>query len=605
MAKLDGYMYLRQTIMPALGLALFLVPLIVSAQYTLQVSAVDKDSSFVAETLRLQTNFRNQATAREYVNKLPVLLQSKGYSNASVDSAHFDSLYATISLYIGEAFKWAYLNTDSVDGKLLDAVNWNKRDFIGRPVNINSFQSLQQRLLDYMENTGYPFAQVKLDSIEIRNDSLYAHLKVHKGPAYKIDSIRNLGNGKISNSFLQRYLGIQNGSPYRLSRLREVSRKIDELPFLLEKQPWNLTRLGTGSILNLYLENKKSSQVNVLVGFLPANQQLPDQKLLVTGEANINLRNALGGGETIGLNWQQIQVKSPRLNIIFQQPFIFGSSFGVNFGFDLLKKDSSYVNINLLAGLQYMVSTDQSGSIFFQNLRTNLLDVDTNQVKATRTLPPQIDMNSTSFGVAYELSKTNYRYNPRRGNELFMSFAVGTKVIKKNNVIVKLKDESDPLFDFNSLYDSIQLNSYQFRVRAAGAHYFPLTRASTLKLGANAGWYQSPDIFRNELFQIGGYKLLRGFDEESIFCSEYLVGTLEYRYLIGRNSYLFSFVDMGWAGDNSQAKKVNNSFLGAGLGMAFETRAGIFNISLAAGKRDDTNFSLSQSKIHIGYVNFF
>lgn len=601
MAKLDGYMYLRQTIV----LALLLFPFLLTAQFKLQVSAVDRDSTFISQTLRLQTNFRTQPLAREYVNKLPALLQSKGYSNASVDSAHFDSTQAFVQLYVGDAFKWAYLNTDSVEDKLLDAVNWNRRDFIGRPVDVKNYQSLQQKLLDYLENNGYPFAQVKLDSIQIKNDSLYAHLKVHKGPAYKIDSIRNYGNGKISNTFLQRYLSIQNGSPYRMSRLREISRKIDELPFLQEKQPWNITRLGTGSILNLYLENKKSSQVNVLVGFLPSNQQLENQKLLITGEANINLRNALGGGETIGLNWQQLQVKSPRLNIIFQQPYVFGSAFGVNFGFDLLKKDSSYVNINLLAGLQYIVASDQSGSIFVQNLRTNLLDVDTNHVKATRTLPPQIDMNSTSFGVAYEVSKTNYRYNPTRGNELLLSFAVGTKKIKKNSVIVQLTDENDPNFDFSSLYDSLQLNSYQFRVRFAGAHYFRLNRASTLKLGINGGWYQSPDIFRNELYQIGGFKLLRGFDEESIYCSEYVVGTLEYRYLIGRNSYLFSFVDMGMTGDDSQAKKVNNSYLGAGIGMAFETKAGIFNISLAAGKRDDTNFNLRQSKIHIGFVTFF
>jgi hypothetical protein len=43
--------------------------------------------------------------------------------------------------------------------------------------------------------------------------------------------------------------------------------------------------------------------------------------------------------------------------------------------------------------------------------------------------------------------------------------------------------------------------------------------------------------FRNELFQIGGNRLLRGFDEESQFVSQYLVPSVEYRYLIGQNSY--------------------------------------------------------------------
>src|SRR5207253_9449628 len=107
------------------------------------------------------------------------------------------------------------------------------------------------------------------------------------------------------------------------------------------------------------------------------------------------------------------------------------------------------------------------------------------------------------------------------------------------------------------------------------------------------------------LFQLGGYKLLRGFDEESIFASQYAVATLEYRYLLGRNSFLFCFTDAGWAKNTSQSSKYSNSYLGTGLGMAFETKAGIFNISYAVGKRDDTNFNMRQSKIHLGYVNYF
>jgi hypothetical protein len=50
---------------------------------------------------------------------------------------------------------------------------------------------------------------------------------------------------------------------------------------------------------------------------------------------------------------------------------------------------------------------------------------------------------------------------------------------------------------------------------------------------------------------------------------------------------------------------LNNTFIGTGLGMAFETKAGIFNISYALGKRDDTNFNFHDAKIHLGYVSIF
>jgi outer membrane protein assembly factor BamA len=602
MTKVEVYGHKR---MIGLFVVLVVFPAIALSQYRLQIRPVDKDSIFIREQLKLSTSFRNAVLCKEYVDKLPALLQAKGYAAASVDSVQYDSLSANISLYVGELFRWLYIKTDSVDKRLLYVVSWNKRQFEKQPLNFRQLQAMQQKMLNYLENNGYPFASITLDSIAMQQEQLYATLKVARGPLYKIDSIRNYGTAKISTNFLQHYLGITNGSIYKKEKLQTVSKKLSELPYVQEKEPWNLTLLGTGSILNLHLDTKRSSLINVLVGFLPANEQLADNKLLITGEATVNLKNSLGGGETIGLNWQQIQVKSPRLNILFQQPYLFNTPFGVNFNFDLFKKDSSFVTVGILLGVQYAVSSSQTGSVFIQNQRTSLLTIDTGFIKNNRRLPQEADLSAINLGVNYEWFNTDYRFNPRRGNELLITASVGTKTLKKNNIIVKLKDDNDPLFDFNSLYDTFKLKSYQFRLKATAAHYFKLTRASTVKIGFNGGWFQSPAIFRNELFQIGGYKLLRGFDEESIFASQYAAGTAEYRYLLGQNSFLFAFVDMGWAKNTAQTNNYSNTFAGAGLGMAFETKAGIFNLSYAAGKRDDTKFNLRQSKIHLGYVNYF
>ncbi len=98
---------------------------------------------------------------------------------------------------------------------------------------------------------------------------------------------------------------------------------------------------------------------------------------------------------------------------------------------------------------------------------------------------------------------------------------------------------------------------------------------------------------------------MRGFDEESIFASAYAVTTAEYRYLVGLNSYFFVFGDGDWAQNKSVQVSNSNTYLGVGLGMAFETKAGIFNISYALGKRNDLQLDFRQSKIHIGYLNYF
>jgi outer membrane protein assembly factor BamA len=598
MAKLTVYHKISALMMFFLASSIVVV-----SQYALKVQPVDKDSTFIHDTLKLKQNFPGRELCASYVSSLPELLRSKGYASASVDSIYYDSTFAYCLLYAGEAIKYSLLKTDSIEPGFLSAAGWYRRS--KKPMNIAEVRALQERLLDHLENNGYPFASLRLDSIRLVADSMYATLKLDKGPLYKIDSIRNLGTASISSSFLQQFLGLKNGSIYRKEKLQQISNRLMELPYLQEKQPWNLSLLGTGSILNVYLYPKKSSEINVLVGLLPANDQLESNKMLVTGEANINLKNSLGGGETIGLNWQQLQVKSPRLNILFQQPYLFGSPFGMNFNFDLFKKDSSYVNISILLGAAYAVSSTQTGSVFVQRLTTNLLTVDTFSVKNNRKLPPEADVTSTNIGVNYQWITTDYRFNPRKGNEFNVTASAGTRNIRKNNVIVKLYDQSDPEFNFNSLYDTFKLKSYQFRVKLQAIHYFPISRASTLKAALNGGWFQSPSIFRNELFQIGGYKLLRGFDEESIFSSAYGVATAEYRYLLGRNSFLAAFVDYGSSKNNMVETKTNSTFLGTGLGMAFETKAGIFNVTYAVGKRDHDKFNFRQSKIHLGYVNYF
>jgi outer membrane protein assembly factor BamA len=602
MAKVVVYNLTRLGMVLAVWLGF---PFLLSAQYRVQIKPVDKDSVFINTTLRLQSNFKNEVLAKEYFANLPGLLQTKGYPAASIDTVLYDSLGAVCILYVGETFQWAHLRVDSADRKLLDAINWNTRTLHKQALSFDQVLAARQKLLDYLENNGYPFAKIKLDSISFVNRQLEANLSINKGPLYKIDSIRNFGTAKLSSTFLQRYLGILNGSFYKKERLQSISKKLNDLAYVQEQQPWNLTMLGTGSILNVYLAPKRSSQINVLVGFLPSSTQMENNKLQITGEATVNLRNSLGNGESIGINWQQLQIKSPRLDLSFQQPYLFGSPFGVNASFNLFKKDSSFVNINMQLGAQYSLSSSQGGSVFIQNFQTNVLTVDTLYTKNNRSLPEQADIRSVNLGINYEWFNTDYRLNPRQGNEWQISVAAGSKKIKKNNVIVGLKDESDPAFDFNSLYDTVRLNSYQFRLKGSLAHYFKLTRASTLKTAVNGGWFESPAIYRNELFQIGGYKLLRGFDEESIFASQYAIGTLEYRYLVGRNSYLFYFVDGGWSKNGAGYARSGNNYWGTGLGMAFETKAGIFNLSYAAGKRDDTKFNMRQSKIHIGYVNYF
>jgi outer membrane protein assembly factor BamA len=576
--------------------------------FTIKYLADADDQGFIKEKAGLTALFPNRTAGMQYIAKLPGLLKGMGYITASVDSIALDSTSANVQLFVGEKYRWVKIHTLTADQDLLMDMGWNEKMFRNQPLEPSRMRNYQERILDYLENRGYPFGKVELDSLQLDGGDVSARLVITRGPLYKIDSIHVMGDGKISAAFLQKYLGIENGSLYKKDKLALVSKRLLELPYLQEQRPWDMTMLGTGATLNLYLQPKRSNQVNVLIGLLPNNSQLLSNKLFITGEANVNLKNSFGGGEIIGLNWQRLQVQSQRLNLAYQQPYLFRSPFGIDFAFDLFKKDSSFVNISGRLGSQYDFSGNQSGKVYALFQKTNVSNIDTVSVKLSRRLPENIDVSSSSIGVEYDLNKTNYRLNPRRGFEMTVNASAGTKKIQRNNAITVLKDPADPGFNFASLYDSLSAKSYQLRVRLSGAKYFQSAKKSTVKLGVQAGLFLSPAIFRNELFQIGGYKLLRGFDEESIFSSQYAISTLEYRYLIGLNSYFFVFADGGWSKNNSIAaiSKEMLGYYGTGLGLAFETKAGIINISYAVGKRPvDSGLNFRQSKIHFGYVNYF
>src|SRR5687767_10341771 len=265
-----------------LFLAITVLTITAQAQYPVQYVAVDS----VTGGPVLPASFPSQTEAMGYIARLTELFQSLGFITASVDSTRFDSSSATVHYYLGKRYRWTRIRTDAADFQLLEAVRWNSRLLEGAPVNFQLVQTLQQRLLDYMEEHGHPFAKIHLDSFEIAGEEVSALMKIVRGPLYTIDSIRVYGDAKIDNEFLQRYLDIKNKSIYNRKKLDQVTRRIAELSYVQEERVSNLSLLGTGSVLNLYLKQKKSSQVNVLVGFLPNSDATSTKKFLITGDAN-------------------------------------------------------------------------------------------------------------------------------------------------------------------------------------------------------------------------------------------------------------------------------------------------------------------------------
>ena len=62
---------------------------------------------------------------------------------------------------------------------------------------------------------------------------------------------------------------------------------------------------------------------------------------------------------------------------------------------------------------------------------------------------------------------------------------------------------------------------------------------------------------------------------------------------------------MAYLENKTNENDFSNRLIGVGAGMTFETKAGIFGISYALGKLEETAFEFRAAKVHFGFISLF
>lgn len=554
--------------------------------YTLEIQSIN--NAALLKKIPYKKTFFSKTELEKELQKVLFTCYDNAYLTASYDSIIADSTKQKAFLNVGAEYKWAYLKKGNVDEGVLSEIGFREKIYTNKPFHFKDVKRIQEKLITYFENNGFPFASVKLDSIVISADNISAQLKLTKNEEKRIDSILIKGSAKIASVYIYNYLGIKPGSLYDESKLKKVNTRIAELAFVHSSKPAIVTFTNKKNTLVLNLDKKRASQFDGIVGVLPDNNT---GKILFTGDVRLKLQNGLGRGELIDLNWRRLQTQTQDLKLRLVYPFLFNSPFGVDYTFKLYKRDTTFLDVNHNIGLQYLLIGGNYFKAFYTNKTSTLLS--TKGLENVTTLPNFADIRNNMYGLGLKYEKLDYRLNPRKGYSVLVNVSAGTKTIKKN---AKL----NPV-----VYEKLILSSTQYTADLEGSVFIPIVGRSTLKVGVQSAFLYGQSIFQNELFRIGGLKTLRGFDEESIFASTYSILTLEYRFILEQNSYLYVFGDGAWYENNNINQYVHDTPFGFGTGISFETKAGIFSINYALGKQFDNPIQLRSGKIHFGIVNYF
>lgn len=538
-----------------------------------------------------------------HVLKILHTLAERSYLNATVDSLVFADNVCKAYINPNQSYKWIVLSSGNVNKDLLKECGWRADLFLNKQFSFTQYKLQADRLLNYLEQNGYPFAQLYLDSIIADSQFLTAKLNLKLNDEIKFDTIEIIGDVNLKGWFIAKYLGIKKDALYNELLLKNADSRLSQLPYLQIIKPTTVYFVSTIAKPVLYLNNKKSSNFSGVIGVAPESTN-NSNKLLVTGEANLNLQNLFGTGKTFELAYRSFLGQSQDLKSRFQWPYLFKSNVGLDYELNLLKFDSTYLDVKNDFGIQYRFVGNDYVKVFYKLQKTTLLTVDTIAIIQSRALPISNDLVNALYGLGVKIVRYDYYLNPSKGFAIEANAAVGLKTIQRNQTINNLTFlQTDG--SYKNIYDTMQLKSTQFRCFLKADYYIPFAKKWVYRTEINAGYIATQSLFFSELFRIGGLNTLKGFDEQSIFASSYSIINAELRYLLQQNSNVILFWNGAWYQNTIQKIAFSDMPFGFGFGLNFETGAGVFSLFYAVGKQQNNTIALQKAKIHFGFINYF
>jgi outer membrane protein assembly factor BamA len=565
---------------------LFLVIYLISFKLVLSQKKHEltfSDDNYKLVKKNVQRYFKDSAAVTPYLLELKKLAIKSGYLLTSIDSLHYNNATTTCFFYVGPKFKKTKLFLSPEQEKFLKrkgGVNEKLiRNIAFSPREINRF--LNSILTTYVNN-GFPFASVKLKQIDIINEVLHAEIEIKTHQQKKIEKINLVGEPLISEKFIYSLIQIKPGDYFNQEKINLIASALKKITFIEEIKPTELLFTETGVELYLYLKSKPVSLINGVVGLQQVQQtnllNSNEQRYFLNGELRLKLVNTLRKAELFDLDWRSIQAQTQALKVNVNLPNLFQTAFGLDGHFQLYKRDSTFLELKSTFGVQYAFNNGNFLKLFYRRNSSNVLSGGKNNPLFSNLKSVESDF----YGIGFLKQTLDYLPNPRKGYQVLAEATIGTRTTK----------------------DTIKLKEMTSKIELQFSYYFPLAKRHVLKLSNYSESYFAPTFFENEVYRFGGQISLRGFNEEELYATSRSVSSIEYRFLLDQNSFLFLFFDQAWY-ENKAKQFITDTPYGFGGGFSFGTAIGNFAVSYALGKQLSNKISTRDGKVHFGYIAYF
>ncbi|MEA3409168.1 MAG: BamA/TamA family outer membrane protein, partial [Candidatus Eisenbacteria bacterium] len=524
---------------------------------------------------------------------LGILAVSEGsvFDHASID-AGVDSLIALLG-GLGRPFAHVAVSWDSTEAGVAVAISIDEGpevvlddltfrgidrpvpDGFARRLKLGSGSHLTRRsllgdieaLLTAYADEGRPFAQVALPAaVWLADDGgLTGRVEVTEGVETWFGDVVVAGNDATREHVIVRETGLDRGQSFSLSRLSEVRPRLEKLTFLdaVEEPVVAVDPVSGEATVGIAVTEGPSSRISGVLGVSGG----PDGSDDLTGLVDIELGNIAGTGRLASASWERIRKNQTEISFSYTEPWVLGAPVDVSVAGSQSVRDTFY-------------TTTEGDLLFTARLgdRTRL----TWSLGAERYVPgAALESTSRSVKTAFAASYdgTDAPWNPTAGTRLAASIEYADKEISAEG-----RDES----------------SGTFTAEVQG--FLRVVRRQVLALRARVEALASTeeDVPFHELLVLGGARSLRGYREEQFRGTRTALGSIEYRFLLGRRARAIVFVDGGyWYREGPNFAK--DTKLGYGIGLRGDTRLGTISIDYGLGEGDD----LLDGKLHAGLIREF
>ncbi len=512
-------------------------------------------------------------------------LQEEGYLTASVDSISQTPKSIVAHLFVGNRYKWGRVRVSGIPPTWRKQATWKNRN---QPIDGQYYRGSFSKLLKQANNNGFPFASTELDSLEIIDQRIHGSLSFESGPLIKFDTIDVNGN-QARKKYLTDYLRTAVGSPYSERKVQQIPEYFENLPYYNLNGPVQLLFHNDEARIGIEVERIKSNRFDGIIGFLPNSAR--DGKTLITGELNLELLNPFESGKEFKIHWQRLKEESQLLDVGVRLPNFIGTPIDVIAEYKQLKEDTTFINRDAKFGGEVSLSPRSAFNLFVDFKSAGLLS--SQQSLTSDNLPENIDFRLAKYGWGYSYNSLSVKDLRDDGIRLLSEISIGNRKIRRN---ANLAD---------SFYESLDTTTPFYQVEVDLTYQKRLNKSVSFYHRIRSGHQFNKNLFKNDLFRVGGLNSLRGFNENQFFGSNYILSNTEMRMYFESNSFLFLFSDQAFIVTKFGGETADNLPIGFGLGFQMTTKSGDFKFAYALGSAEDQPLNFNQSKIHFGIINRF